>query len=99
MDKDYAMLKLVSGEQRLVPIYCRATIGVVSNPDHQNCNSGKAGRSRWLGKRPHVRGVVMNPVDHPHGGVKEERLVEEIVTPWEYQLKVKELEIIKERIS
>ncbi len=45
-------LKLVSGEQRLVPINCRATIGVVSNPDHQNCNSGKAGRSRWLGKRP-----------------------------------------------
>ena len=67
-DKDYAMLKLVSGEQRLVSINCRATIGVVSNPDHQNCNSGKAGRSRWLGKRPHVRGVVMNPVDHPHGG-------------------------------
>ena len=67
-DKEHAMLKLVSGEQRLVPINCRATIGVVSNPDHQNCNSGKAGRSRWLGKRPHVRGVVMNPVDHPHGG-------------------------------
>ena len=67
-DKGHAMLKLTSGEQRLVPINCRATIGVVSNPDHQNCNSGKAGRSRWLGKRPHVRGVVMNPVDHPHGG-------------------------------
>ena len=67
-DKDHAMLKLVSGEQRLVPLNCRASIGVVSNPDHQNCNSGKAGRSRWLGKRPHVRGVVMNPVDHPHGG-------------------------------
>ena len=67
-DKGYAMLKLTSGEQRLVPINCRATIGVVSNPDHQNCNFGKAGRSRWLGKRPHVRGVVMNPVDHPHGG-------------------------------
>ena len=67
-DKDHAMLKLVSGEQRLVSINCRATIGVVSNPDHQNCNSGKAGRSRWQGKRPHVRGVVMNPVDHTHGG-------------------------------
>ena len=67
-DKDYAMLKLTSGEQRLVSIKCKAVIGVVSNPDHQNCNSGKAGRSRWLGKRPHVRGVVMNPVDHPHGG-------------------------------
>jgi ribosomal protein L2 len=67
-DKEHAMLKLVSGEQRLVPINCRATIGVVFVFDHQNCNSGKAGRSRWLGRRPHVRGVVMNPVDHPHGG-------------------------------
>ena len=67
-DKNSAMLKLTSGEQRLVPLNCRATVGVVSNPDHQNCNSGKAGKSRWLGKRPHVRGVVMNPVDPPHGG-------------------------------
>ena len=67
-DNTYAMLKLTSGEQRLVSLNCRASIGVISNPDHQNCNSGKAGRSRWLGKRPHVRGVVMNPVDHPHGG-------------------------------
>ncbi len=67
-DNDNAMLKLTSGEQRLVSLNCRATIGVVSNPEHQNCNSGKAGRSRWKGKRPHVRGVVMNPVDHPHGG-------------------------------
>ena len=67
-DNSNAMLKLTSGEQRLVSLNCRATIGVISNPDHQNCNSGKAGRSRWLGKRPHVRGVVMNPVDHPHGG-------------------------------
>ena len=67
-DRNNAMLKMVSGEQRLVPLTCRATVGVVSNPDHQNAKSGKAGRSRWLGKRPHVRGVVMNPVDHPHGG-------------------------------
>ena len=67
-DRNNAMLKMVSGEQRLVPLICRATVGVVSNPDHQNAKSGKAGRSRWLGKRPHVRGVVMNPVDHPHGG-------------------------------
>ncbi len=67
-DRNNAMLKMVSGEQRLVPLSCRATIGVVSNPDHQNAKSGKAGRSRWMGKRPHVRGVVMNPVDHPHGG-------------------------------
>lgn len=67
-DRNYAMIKMVSGEQRLIPLICKATVGVVSNPDHQNSKSGKAGRSRWLGKRPHVRGVVMNPVDHPHGG-------------------------------
>ena len=63
-----AILRLNSGEQRLVPGSCLATIGAVSNPDHGNTNDGKAGRSRWRGKRPHVRGVVMNPVDHPHGG-------------------------------
>ena len=67
-DRGYAMLRLTSGEQRLVPLECRATIGAVSNSDHQNINLGKAGRKRWLGKRPHVRGVVMNPIDHPHGG-------------------------------
>jgi large subunit ribosomal protein L2 len=67
-DSGYAIIKLQSGEQRLVRGECRATIGSVSNPDHQNINLGKAGRSRWLGRRPHVRGVVMNPVDHPHGG-------------------------------
>ena len=67
-DRGYAIIKLQSGEQRLVRGECRATVGSVSNPDHQNINSGKAGRSRWLGRRPNVRGVVMNPVDHPHGG-------------------------------
>ena len=67
-DSGYVILKLQSGEQRLVRGECRATVGSVSNPDHQNINLGKAGRSRWLGRRPHVRGVVMNPVDHPHGG-------------------------------
>ncbi len=67
-DSGYAQLKLRSGEFRLVSLECRATIGVVSNPDHQNINLGKAGRNRWLGARPHVRGVAMNPVDHPHGG-------------------------------
>ena len=67
-DQGYALLKMCSGEQRIVRSDCMATIGAVSNPDHQNQNSGKAGRSRWLGKRPHVRGVAMNPVDHPHGG-------------------------------
>ncbi|MCQ0990173.1 50S ribosomal protein L2 [Jiella marina] len=67
-DQGMAILRLNSGEQRLVPSNCFATVGAVSNPDHGNINNGKAGRSRWLGKRPHVRGVAMNPVDHPHGG-------------------------------
>lgn len=67
-DAGYALLRLSSGEQRMVRAECMATIGAVSNPDHQNINIGKAGRNRWLGKRPSVRGVAMNPVDHPHGG-------------------------------
>jgi len=67
-DAGYAQLKLNSGEVRIVPSECLATVGAVSNPDNQNIVIGKAGRSRWLGRRPHVRGVVMNPVDHPHGG-------------------------------
>jgi len=67
-DQGMAILRLNSGEQRLVSGKCIATVGAVSNPDHGNINLGKAGRSRWLGRRPHVRGVVMNPVDHPHGG-------------------------------
>ena len=67
-DRGYALLRLSSGEQRMVPGTCMATIGAVSNPDHGNITIAKAGRNRWLGKRPHVRGVVMNPVDHPHGG-------------------------------
>lgn len=65
---DYAQLKLPSGEFRLVRIECRATIGQVGNISHENITIGKAGRSRHLGKRPHVRGSAMNPVDHPHGG-------------------------------
>ena len=64
----YAQLRLNSGEMRVVRGECMATVGSVSNPEHQNRKLGKAGRSRWLGKRPSVRGVVMNPVDHPHGG-------------------------------
>lgn len=64
----YAQLRLASGEMRLVLVSCRATIGQVGNADHENVSVGKAGRSRWLGKRPRVRGVAMNPVDHPHGG-------------------------------
>ena len=67
-DASYALLRLGSGEQRMVRAECMATVGAVSNPDHQNINIGKAGRNRWLGKRPSVRGVAMNPVDHPHGG-------------------------------
>jgi large subunit ribosomal protein L2 len=65
---DYCQVRLPSGEQRMVHLNCRATIGQLGNVDHENRSIGKAGRSRWLGKRPSVRGVVMNPVDHPHGG-------------------------------
>jgi large subunit ribosomal protein L2 len=67
-DGKYAIIKLPSGETRMVLITCKATVGSVSNSDHQLTRSGKAGRSRWLGRRPRVRGVVMNPVDHPMGG-------------------------------
>jgi large subunit ribosomal protein L2 len=67
-DGDYAQVKLPSGEVRKVHVDCRATVGQVSNLEHQNVSLGKAGRSRWLGRRPHNRGVTMNPVDHPMGG-------------------------------
>ncbi len=67
-DSRYSQVKLPSGEVRMILNKCRATIGIVSNPDHENISIGKAGRNRWLGKRPHVRGVAMNPVDHPMGG-------------------------------
>jgi large subunit ribosomal protein L2 len=67
-DQGYALLRLKSGETRMVRSECMATIGAVSNPDHMNTSIGKAGRSRWLGHKPVVRGVVMNPIDHPHGG-------------------------------
>jgi len=67
-DSGFAQLRLTSGELRMVPAKCMATIGAVSNADNKNQNMSKAGRSRWLGKRPKVRGVAMNPVDHPHGG-------------------------------
>ena len=65
---DYALVKLPSGETRKVLLECMATIGQVGNTDHENITIGKAGRKRWLGRRPHNRGVSMNPVDHPHGG-------------------------------
>ena len=67
-DAGYAQVKLMSGEVRLLRAECLATIGAVSNPDNSNQQLGKAGRRRWMGFRPHNRGVVMNPVDHPHGG-------------------------------
>jgi large subunit ribosomal protein L2 len=67
-DAGYALLRLASGEVRMVRSECMASIGAVSNPDQQNVVIGKAGRNRWLGKMPSVRGVAMNPIDHPHGG-------------------------------
>jgi large subunit ribosomal protein L2 len=67
-DAGYAQIKLASGELRLIPGNCLATVGAVSNPDHMNQSLGKAGRNRWKGRKPCVRGVAMNPVDHPHGG-------------------------------
>ena len=65
---DYAQIRMPSSEIRKIHLECRATVGEVSNPDHQNISMGKAGRSRWMGRKPHVRGTAMNPIDHPHGG-------------------------------
>ncbi|GBD42058.1 50S ribosomal protein L2 [bacterium HR39] len=79
-DGDYTQIRLMSGEIRLVHSRCMATIGAVSNPDNKNVSLGKAGRSRWLGRRPVVRGEAMNPVDHPHGG--RTRGGRHPVTPW-----------------
>ncbi|MEW6107992.1 MAG: 50S ribosomal protein L2 [Nitrospirota bacterium] len=67
-DEDYVQIKLASGEVRRIPSQCMATIGQVSNPEHENISFGKAGRTRWTGRRPTVRGVAMNPIDHPLGG-------------------------------
>lgn len=80
----YAIIKLPSGEVRMVSLKCKATIGQVGNLDHENVTIGKAGRSRWLGIRPTVRGTVMNPVDHPHGGGegKNKSAGRHPVTPW-----------------
>jgi large subunit ribosomal protein L2 len=80
---DYAHVRLPSGEVRLIHLDCRATIGQVGNLDHENVVIGKAGRNRWLGIRPSVRGVVMNPVDHPHGGGEGKSPIgRHPVTPW-----------------
>lgn len=80
---NYVTLRLPSGEMRMIHMECRATIGQVGNLDHENVTIGKAGRNRWLGKRPTVRGAVMNPVDHPHGGGEGRNPVgRNPVTPW-----------------
>jgi large subunit ribosomal protein L2 len=82
-DQGYALLRLSSGEVRRVPSDCLATIGAVSNPDQQNQSIGKAGRNRWRGWRPHVRGTAMNPIDHPHGGGEgRTKGGRHPVTPW-----------------
>jgi len=78
----FALLKLPSGEQRMVLADCRATIGQVGNLEHENISVGKAGRSRWLGWRSHVRGIAMNPVDHPHGGGEGRSKGNHPQSPW-----------------
>jgi large subunit ribosomal protein L2 len=89
-DQDYVSLRLNSGEQRLVHGKCMATVGAVSNPDHMNISIGKAGRTRWLGRRPHNRGVSMNPIDHPHGGGEGRTSGgRHPVTPWGFPTKGK----------
>ena len=89
-DAGYAQIKLNSGELRLVPAECLATVGAVSNPDHMNEVIGKAGRNRHKGRRPHVRGVAMNPIDHPHGGGEGKTSGgRHPVTPWGFPTKGK----------
>jgi len=79
---NYALLKMPSGELRRVHVRCYATIGVVGNEDHKNETYGKAGRSRWMGRKPHVRGIAMNPVDHPHGGGEGRGKGHNPTSPW-----------------
>ncbi len=80
---NYALIKMPSGEMRKIHLNCRATIGQLGNIEHGNIKIGKAGRTRWLGRRPHVRGTVMNPIDHPHGGGEGKTKGGRIpVTPW-----------------
>ena len=89
-DQDYVILRLNSAEQRLAHGRCMATVGAVSNPDHMNTSIGKAGRTRWLGFRPHNRGVSMNPIDHPHGGGEGRTSGgRPPVTPWGFPTKGK----------
>jgi large subunit ribosomal protein L2 len=89
-DGEYCIMRLNSGEQRLVHGRCLATVGAVSNPDNMNVSIGKAGRTRWMGWRPHNRGVSMNPVDHPHGGGEGRTSGgRHPVTPWGFPTKGK----------
>jgi len=89
-DQEYVILRLNSAEQRLVHGKCMATVGAVSNSDHMNTSIGKAGRTRWLGWRPHNRGVSMNPIDHPHGGGEGRTSGgRHPVTPWGFPTKGK----------
>ncbi|KAL0027067.1 hypothetical protein WJX79_003026 [Trebouxia sp. C0005] len=81
-DEKYVVVRLPSGEQRSVLSHCMATVGAVSNPQHKNVKIGKAGAARWLGRRPVVRGMAMNPVDHPHGGGRGKRKGRISQTPW-----------------
>ena len=83
-ENGFAQIRLSSGEVRMIPLNCKATIGVVGNHEHENVKLGKAGRKRWMGVRPTVRGVVMNPCDHPHGGGEGKSPVgmPSPVTPW-----------------
>ncbi|TYP50310.1 50S ribosomal protein L2 [Thermosediminibacter litoriperuensis] len=83
-ENGFATLRLPSGEMRMVPEECKATVGQVGNLEHENITIGKAGRSRWLGRRPHVRGSAMNPIDHPHGGGEGKAPIgrKHPVTPW-----------------
>jgi large subunit ribosomal protein L2 len=89
-DQEYVIVRLNSAEQRLVHGRCMATVGAVSNPDNMNTSIGKAGRKRWLGRRPHTRGVAMNPIDHPHGGGEGRSSGgRHPVTPWGFPTKGK----------
>ncbi|MGH6783289.1 MAG: 50S ribosomal protein L2 [Sphingomicrobium sp.] len=89
-DQDYVILRLNSAEQRLVHGRCMGTVGAVSNPDRMNTSIGKAGRKRWMGRRPHNRGVSMNPIDHPHGGGEGRTSGgRHPVTPWGFPTKGK----------
>jgi large subunit ribosomal protein L2 len=81
-ERGYGVIRLPSGELRRVSLRCRATVGEVGNSDHANIDGGKAGRTRWRGVRPTVRGTVMNPIDHPHGGGEGRNFGKHPVTPW-----------------